>query len=112
MRQAGIFCVSLQKSTPHFGSFIYMHIGFCLMASDCPSEQIRWDPHTHVNEASLARAVLQRGKEQALLETCYCDNLKSDTTIRNLFFLASVYARRRPCNLGFQTEVIYLNMDY
>lgn len=66
----------------------------------------------HVNEAPLARASLQRGKEQAFLETCYLDNLKPDTTIRNFFFLACVCARRMPRNLVFQAEVIYLDMDY
>ena len=76
----------LQKPTPHLGSFIYMHIGCRLTASDCTFEQIQWDPHTHVNEAPLARALLQRGKEQAFLETCYRDNLKPDTTIRIFFF--------------------------
>ena len=76
----------LQKPTPHLGSFIYMYIGCRLTALDCTFEQIRWDPHTHVNEAFLARASLRRGKEQAFLETCYRDNLKPDTTIRNFVF--------------------------
>lgn len=66
----------------------------------------------HVNEAPLAGASLQRGQEQAFLETCYRDNFKPDATIRNFFFLAPVHARRTPRNLVFQTEVIYLNVDY
>lgn len=102
----------LRKPTPHSGSFIYMHIGCSLTASDCTFEQIRWDPHMHVNEAPVAGALIQRGKEQAFLETCYCDSLKPDTTISFFFFLACVCARRMPRNLVFQTEVIYLNMDY
>lgn len=66
----------------------------------------------HVNEAPLARALLQRGQEQAFLETCYRNNFKPDTTIRNFFFLVHVHTRRTTRNLVFQTEVIYLNVDY
>lgn len=101
----------LRKPTHPIWSFIYMHIEYRLPASDCTFEQIWWDPHMHVNEAPWARAWLQRGQEEAFLETCYRDNLKPDTTIRNFFFLAHVCARRTPRNLVFQAEVIYLNVD-
>lgn len=66
----------------------------------------------HANEVSLAGALLQRGHEQAFLETCYRDNFKPDTAIRNFFLLAHVHARRTPRNLASQTEIIYLNVDY
>lgn len=91
-----------------------MHTGCRLTASDCTFEQIQWDPHMHINEAPLAGASLQRGKEQAFLETCYRDNLKPDTTMRNFFFssLCSCMCQEEPHNLVFQTEVIYLNTDY
>jgi hypothetical protein len=39
--------------------------------------------------------------------------ISNQTPQKKIFFsFASMYARSTPCNLVFQTKVIYLNMDY
>lgn len=66
----------------------------------------------NVNEAALARASLQRSKEQAFPETCYHDDLKPDPAIRTFFSLLACVPGGCHITWFFQTEVIYLNMDY
>lgn len=107
----GVFSTSPEAYTPLGELHLHAH----RMPSDCFGLHLWADPmgSPHACQWSFLSPSLAPKRQRASFSWDLLPR-QSQTRHHNkeFFFLACVYARRTPRNLVFQTEVIYLNMDY